>query len=189
MRLRAACLVLLTMVVPATAAESIADQAQHAYAMFAGGLSQQDFLSAQYGNALFSGIGGKWIRLNGPDSKTGVETYGADTAKFCKSAAAVTLSSTNAVSMTLSTNLDKNNFTQVYTLIAGSTFGEHTEALPYLAAIGLGPERTGPGVDQQRALALSLANGLMQIYRPSEDVLVMTRDRGYPIVLVRCPAN
>ena len=112
MRFRALCLALLTMIAPASAAESIADQAQHAYGLFAGGLSQQDFLSAQYGNKLFAGIGGNWVRLNGPDPKTGVETYGADTDNFCKSHAAVTLSSSNSMSMTLSTNLPKDNFTQ-----------------------------------------------------------------------------
>ena len=56
-----------------------------------------------------------------------------------------------------------------------------------LTAIGLGPEKTSPNIQQQRALLLSVANGLVQIYRPSQDILVMTRDRGYPIVLARCP--
>lgn len=188
MRVIACCLAVLALTAPVIAADSIADQASHAYALFAGGLSQQGFLDAQYGGHVFSGIAGNWVRLNGPDSKTGIETYGGDTQKFCATPAALTLDSTDPLSMTLTTNLKGANFTQTFTLIAGSTFAEHTDPKPYLAAIGLGPERTGPNIEQQRALLLSLANGLVQIYRPSEDVLVMTRDRGYPIIMARCPA-
>lgn len=172
---------------PTLAADGIADQASRAYGLFAGGLSQQGFLGAGYGNKLFANIGGKWVRLNGPDPKMGIETYGSDTQKFCASQAAVTLSSADPLSMTLSTNLKGANFSQSYTLVAGSTFGEHTDPGAYLGAIGLGMDKTGPNIEQQRALLLSLANGLVQIYRPSEDILVMTRDRGYPIVLARCP--
>jgi hypothetical protein len=182
------CLATLAVAAPAMAADDIADQASRAYQTFAGNLSQQDFLGAQYGNNLFAGVAGTWVRLNGPDPKAGIETYGADTKRFCASRAAVTLSSPNSWSLTVTTNLNGPNFSQVYTLIAGSTFGEHTDAEPYLTAIGLGPDKTGPNIDQQRALLLSLANGLVQMYRPSDDVLVMTRDRGYPIVLARCPA-
>src|SRR3569833_1193026 len=76
---------------PVFAADSIADQAEQAYAMFAGGLSQQAFLSAQYGDKLLANINGNWVRLNGPDPKSGAETYGADTARFCQSQAAVLL--------------------------------------------------------------------------------------------------
>ena len=173
---------------PVFAADSIADQAEQAYAMFAGGLSQQAFLSAQYGDKLLANINGNWVRLNGPDPKSGAETYGADTARFCQSQAAVTLKSDSPFTLTLTTNLKAANFSQQYSLIAGSTFGEHTDPAAYLGTLGLGPDKTGAAADQQRALLLSLANGLMQIYRPSPDVLVMTRDRGYPIVLVRCPA-
>ena len=187
MRLSAACLLLLCLTAPAAAADSIADQAEAAYARYAGGLSQEAFLSAQYGEKALKGIDGNWVRLNGPDNKTGTETYGADTEKFCKTPAAVTLASPNPLSLTLTTNLKGSNFTQEYLLISGSTFGEHTDPLAYLAAIGLGPDKTGPAIDQQRALALSLANGLVDIYRPSDDILVLTRDRGYPIVLARCP--
>ena len=187
MRLRAACLLLCLTVLPATAADSIADQAQSAYHAYAGGLSQRLFLSAQYGQTALLGVAGQWVRLNGPDNKSGAESYGADTTKFCASPAALTLSSPDPLTLTLGTNLKGPNFTQTYTLIAGTTFGEHTEAVPYLTAIGLGPDKAGDTVDQQRALALSVANGLVQIYRPSEDILVMTRDRGYPTVLARCP--
>jgi hypothetical protein len=172
---------------PGLGADSIADQASRAYGVFAGGLSQQAFLGAGYGNKLFADIAGSWVRLNGPDPKVGIETYGADTQKFCATSAAVTLASLDPLSMTLTTNLKGPNFSQVYTLIAGSTFGEHTDPETYLTAIGLGADRTGPNLEQQRALLLSLANGIVQIYRPSEDILVMTRDRGYPIVLARCP--
>jgi hypothetical protein len=183
------CLVLLAALTsPATAVDSIADQAAQAYATFTGGLSQQAFLGAQYGTTTFHNIAGNWVRLNGPDPKTGIETYGVDTNKFCKSQAALTLASANSYALTVSTNLKGANFSQQYTLIAGSTFGEYTEPNAYLAAIGLGPDKVGQNFDQQRALLISLANGLVQIYRPSDDVLVVTRDRGYPIVLARCPA-
>jgi hypothetical protein len=172
---------------PAFGADRIADQAAAAYQMFAGGQSQQEFLSAQYGQFALKGIAGNWVRLNGPASKTGIETYGSDTEKFCASPAALTLASPTPLTMTLTTNLKGGkNFTQEYSLIAGSTFGEHTDPGPYLDAVGLGADRTGDAADQQRALLLSFANGLVQIYRPSADVLVMTRDRGYPIVLARC---
>jgi hypothetical protein len=191
MRLSAAVFLLPLLVAPAfaAAASGIADQASAAYQLYAGGMSQQAFMSAKYGGKLFDTIAGNWVRLNGPDPKTGIETFGADTAKFCASAAALTLASPTPFTLRLSTNLKGSNFTQEYTLVAGSTFGEHTDPAPYLDAIGLGPEKTGDQADQQRALLLSLANGLVQIYRPSADVLVMTRDRGYPIVLARCPAK
>jgi hypothetical protein len=190
MRIAAASLLLAALAFPAAAAEpSIADQAQEAYAMFAGGMSQQSFLGAQYGRYALDGVAGNWVRLNGPDAKAGIETYGVDTARNCKTQAALTLASPTSLVLTLKTNLKGGNFTQEYSLIAGSTFGEHTDPGPYLGAVGLGPEHTGDQADQQRALLLSLANGLIQIYRPSADILVMTRDRGYPIVLARCPTD
>ncbi|MBI4920292.1 MAG: hypothetical protein HY834_00955 [Devosia nanyangense] len=189
MRLSATCLSLFMLTFPAAAAETIADQAQHAYDVFAGGLSQQAFLSAELGQTAFRNVAGNWVRLNGPDSKTGTETYGADTEKQCKTPATLTLASPTPMSLTLTTNLKGTNFTQSYELIAGSTFGEHTDPLSYFAAVGLGPDKVGDSFDQQRALLLSVANGLVQIYRPSDDILVLTRDRGYPIVLARCPAK
>jgi len=187
MRVAPLCFAVLAVMSPARADDTIADQASRAYELFAGGLSQQGFLGAEYGDKVFAGIAGDWVRLNGPDPKMGIETYGTDTQKFCATPAALTLSSANPLSMTLTTNLKGANFSQIYTLIAGSTFGEHTDAEAYLTAIGLGADKTGPNIEQQRALLLSLANGLVQIYRPSADILVMTRDRGYPIVLARCP--
>lgn len=189
MRAAVVCFAFLAAATPTIAAESIADQASRAYGLFAGGLSQEGFLGAHYGDKLFANIAGNWVRLNGPDPKMGIETYGGDTQKFCASPAAVTLNSIDPLSMTLTTNLKGDNFSQLYTLIAGATFGEHTEPGPYLKAIGLGPDKTSPNIEQQRALLLSLANGLVQIYRPSEDILVMTRDRGYPIVMARCPVE
>ena len=120
--------------------------------------------------------------------QSGIETYGSDTEKFCKTQAALTLGSANPFTLSLGTNLKGANFTQQYVLIAGSTFGEFTEPTAYLGAVGLGPDKVGGNFDEQRAVLLSLANGLVQIYRPSDDILVLTRDRGYPIVLARCPA-
>jgi hypothetical protein len=178
---------LIALASPAVAEESIADQAKKAYEIFAGGLSQQDFLAAHVGDKTFANIAGNWVRLNGPAPKTGIETYGTDTDKFCRSPAAITLGSPNPLVLTVSTNLKGPNFTQQYTLIAGTTFGEHTDPEPYLNALGLGPDKTGDQADAQRALLLSLTNGTVQIYRSSEDVLVIARERGYPIVLVRCP--
>ena len=78
------------------------------------------------------------------------------------------------------------NSAKTYTLVAGSTFSEYTDPASYFAAIGL--DKQGPEFDQGRAVALSLANGIVQIYRPSPDILVITRDRAYPTVLARCPA-
>ena len=182
----AICLALLAFAAPALADDTIADQAQKAFQLYAGGLSQQDFLTAKYGNDLFQGIAGNWVRLNGPDNKSGAETYGADTTKFCASHAAITLISLSPLALTLTTNLAGANFNQTYTMVAGSTFAEHTEPGPYLHAAGLGPDKTGDAADQQRAFLLSLANGQVQIYRPSPDILVMTRERGYPVVMARC---
>lgn len=190
MRLRAAALLVAVLAAPAMADDaSIADQAKTAYSMYAAGLSQQDFLTARYGKSLLANIAGNWVRLNGPEGASGIETYGADTDKFCKTNGALTLSSPGPLTLTLKTNLKGGNFTQQYTLIAGSTFGEYTEPNAYLDAIGLGPEKTGDQADQQRAVLLSLANGVVQIYRPSADILVITNDRSYPIVLARCPAG
>jgi hypothetical protein len=179
---------LIALASPALADDSIADQAKQAYEVFAGGLSQQDFLAAHFGDKTFAGIAGNWVRLNGLAPKTGIETYGVDTERFCKSPAAITLASSNPLVLTVTTNLKGANFSQQYSLIAGSTFGEHTEPMPYLQALGLGPDKAGDQADAQRALLLSLTNGVVQIYRPSEDVLVIARERGYPILLARCPS-
>jgi hypothetical protein len=188
MRLRAAATLALLAVAPAAAADSIADQATRAYDLFAGGMSQQQFLSATYGRKALDGIAGTWIRLDGPDGK-GSSSYGADTEKFCAGNARLTLASPDPLTLTLATNLPGDNFAQTYTLIAGATFAEHTDAVPYLRAIGLGDDSKAENLQDQRALALSIANGLLQLYRPSDDILVLTRDRGYPIVLARCPAT
>lgn len=78
------CLFFMLVSAPALAADGIADQAEQAYAMYAGGLSQQAFLSAQYGDALLANVAGNWVRLNGPDPRSGAETYGADTDRFSR---------------------------------------------------------------------------------------------------------
>jgi hypothetical protein len=178
-------LALACLATPVAAADSIADQARGAYQLFAGGMTEDSFMAAGYGKGVLDNVSGNWVRLNGP-AASGVETYGIDADKFCQTPAALTLGSPSDMVLTLNTNLVGANFTQQYTLVAGSTFAEHTDPAPYLAAVGLGPDKTGPQADQQRALLLSLANGTVQIYRPSPDVLVMTRDSGYPIVLARC---
>lgn len=187
MRLSAVLPVLLALGSPALAADSIADQAQQAYGVFAGGQSQLDFLSAKFGSAIFKEVAGNWVSLNGPAPGTGVETYGADTEKFCKGTGTLALTSPNVLTMTLTAKPATVEFSQTYTLISGSTFAESTDPAPYFAAIGLGPDKVGVQFEQQRAVALSLANGIVQIYRPSEDILVITRDKGYPTILARCP--
>jgi hypothetical protein len=188
MRPSALILVLISLASPVLAADSIADQAQAAFAVFAGGQSQDDFNTAGYGSVALSTIAGKWVALGGPAAGTGIETYGTDTAKFCKGAGAVTLASPDLLTLTLSAKPAATAFGQTYTLIAGSTFSEYTDPGDYFAAIGLGPDKVGPEFDQARAVALSLANGIVQIYRPSEDILVIARDKAYPTVLARCPA-
>jgi hypothetical protein len=173
---------------PAAAADSIADQAEAAFGVFAGGKSQLDFNAAGYGGTALANIAGKWVSLSGPANGTGIETYGSDTDKACKSSAVLTLASPAAVTLTLSAKPLDVAFTQTFTLVAGSTFSEYTDPQSYFAAIGLGPDKTGAQYDQSRAMALSLANGIVQIYRPSEDIVVITRDKAYPTVLARCPA-
>jgi hypothetical protein len=187
MRLSAVLPVLLALASPAPAADSIADQAERAYGVFAGGQSEVDYLSAKYGATLLKDVTGNWVSLNGPAPQTGVETYGADTEKSCKGAGTLTLASPNLLTLTLTAKPSTSEFSQTYTLIAGSVFAEHTDPASYFAAIGLGPDKVGPQFEQPRALALSLANGIVQIYRPSEDILVMTRDKAYPTILARCP--
>ncbi len=172
---------------PAAGADSIADQAASAYGIFAGNQAQPDFLGARYGEALFRDVAGSWVGLNGPAPGTGVETYGADTEKFCKGTGVLTLASADPLTLTLTANPTDRGFTQTYTLIAGATFAERTDPAEYLAAIGLGPDKTGAQFDARRAVALSLANGTVQIFRPSPDILVILRDKAYPTVLARCP--
>ncbi len=172
---------------PAAAADSIADQAARAYGLFAGNQAQADFLSARYGEVVFKDVAGDWVSLNGPAPRTGVETYGADTEKFCKGTGVLALASPEPLTLVLTARPVDTDFSQTYTLIAGATFAEYTDPSAYLAAIGLGPEKAGPQADAQRALALSLANGVVQIFRPSPDILVMLRDKAYPTVLARCP--
>lgn len=173
---------------PAAAADSIADQAQAAFDVFAGGQSQLDYAMTGYADALLRNVAGKWVSLGGPAPGTGIETYGADTEKSCKGSAVLTLASPDPLTLTLSAKPATTEFSQVYTLVAGSTFSEYTDPKPYFTAIGLGPDKTGPEADQRRAIALSLANGVVQIYRPSEDIVVIARDKAYPSVLARCPA-
>ena len=187
MRLVSLPLLFALLAAPAVAADTIADQAQQAYDVFAGGLAQADFLTARHGGSAFKDVAGSWVQLNGPKPDTGIETYGSDTEKFCKGPAVFVLASPDPLTLTLSAKPADLEFSQTYTLVAGATFAERTEPGPYFAAIGLGPEKAGPQFDQQRALALSQANGTVQIYRPSADILVFTRDRGYPTVLARCP--
>lgn len=182
-----ATLAFVLLAIPATAADTIADQAQAAFGVFAAGKSQPDFTLAGVGSVALKDIAGTWVSLNGPAPGTGIETYGADTEKFCKATGAVTLASTDPLTLTLSANPVGVEFSQTYTLIAGSTFSQYTAPTPYFEAIGLGPDKVGPEFNQSRALALSLANGIVQIYRPSADILVITRDKGYPTILARCP--
>ncbi|HWA18031.1 MAG TPA: hypothetical protein VG757_03480 [Devosia sp.] len=168
------------------AAQTVADQAERAYRVFAGGYSQPDFLGGRLAESLFEGATGKWARLSGPNGKTGVETYGPDRDRICSTGQAITIAIEGRFGASILSVAPSGNFTQHYTLVAGSTFAEHTDADEYLAAIGLGPDKTGANFDQRRALALVLVNGLVQIYRPSSDVIVITRDRGYPVLLARC---
>lgn len=180
-------LLVLAVASPAMAAPSIPDQASEAYRLFAGGLSQQAYVTGSYGANLLKDIGGNWVRLGGPDNKSGAETYGADYAKLCGGTGMVTLATPNQYTLNLTTNLSgPNNFTQQYSEVVGSTFGEFTDPAAYFKTLGLGPEKTGDTADQQRALLLSIANGMVNIYRPSPDILVMVHDRGYPLVLARC---
>lgn len=183
-----AVLAFALLAIPAAAADSIADQAHAAFDVFAAGQSQLDYNLAGYAGVLLKNIDGKWVSLAGPAPGTGIETYGADTEKSCKSPAVLTLASPDPLTLTLSAKPATAEFSQVYTLVAGSTFSEYTEPKAYFTAIGLGPDKTGLEADQSRAIALSLANGIVQIYRPSEDIVVISRDKAYPTILARCPA-
>lgn len=188
MRLSVLTLVLASICVPAVAADSIADQASAAFATFAGGQSQADYNTAKYGRAALRDIAGKYVSLNGPAAETGIETYGADTEKFCKGPGTFALASPDPLTMTITANPAGVIFSQTYTLVAGSTFSQYTDPDDYFPAIGLGSDKVGPQFDQGRAAALSLANGIVQIYRPSEDIVVIAREKAYPTVLARCPA-
>jgi len=187
MRLSVGALVLLVLAGPAFADETIADQAHAAYATFAGGLGAAQFVTAQYPRTALKNIEGTWAKLTGPDNKSGIESYGPDTDKACTSGSAAVLASPDPLTLNLTTKTPLGSFTQSYSFIGGTAFGEHVDINGYLAAIGLGPDQTGDAAAAQRALALSIVNGIVQIYRPSADILVMTRDRGYPLVLARCP--
>jgi hypothetical protein len=96
------------------------------------------------------------------------------------------LSSPDPLTLKLLAQPAEAGFTQTYTLVAGATFSEYTDPVEYFAAIGL--DKPGPEHDRARAVALEFANGIVQIYRPSADILVITRDKAYPTVLARCPA-
>jgi hypothetical protein len=181
-------LALALLCMPAMAADTIADQAQKAYDIFAGGFTKPDFQTPRYGAAVTVDVGGKWAVLNGPDPRTGRETYGADTERACASDNALVLSSPNQLTMVMTSNVNPDHpFSQSYTLISGTTFAERVDVEDYFAAIGLGPERVGQQFDRARALALSQSNGSVHIFRPSQDIIVLVRDRGYPTVLARCP--
>lgn len=188
MRLNVA-VTLVFLAAPATAADSIADQAQAAFDVFAAGQSQVDFNTKGTGRAVFNDIAGTWTSLGGPAAGTGIETYGLDTEKGCKTTGVFTLSSSNPLTLTMLAQPLGKPFEQIYTLISGTTYSAYTEPSAYFAAIGLGPEKVGNEFDTSRALALSVANGVVQVYRPSADIIVFTRDKGYPTVLARCPRS
>jgi hypothetical protein len=99
----------------------------------------------------------------------------------------LTLASPDAFTMTMTARPLDIEFSQTYTLVAGLVFAERTDPKTYFPAIGLGPEKTGPEFDQRRAMALAAANSMVQIYRPSADIVVMARGGSYPTVLARCP--
>lgn len=172
---------------PAVAAEAIADQASAAFQIFAGGKAQPDFASGAYGKGILGDVAGTWVALSGPQPGSGIETYGADVDRACVTPAAFKLASPNALTMTMTAKPLGKEFSQSYTLVIGAIFAERTDPEAYFAAIGLGPEKAGPEYDQRRAIALSAANGMVQIYRPSDDIIVLTRGGGYPTVLARCP--
>ncbi|MEQ1771447.1 MAG: hypothetical protein ABL879_16580 [Devosia sp.] len=183
---RLALLLVLSLIASPAAAQSVPDQAERAYKIFAGGLSQSDFLLGGQGRTAMDGTVGKWARLNGPDGRTGVESYGADRDRIC-AGAPISIKLVSPAVAEFGNNTPLGSFTQVYSYVAGATFAEHTDLVPYLAAIGLGPEKTGRSFDQARVTAMSIVNGIVQIYRPSPDILVITRDKGYPTILARCP--
>ena len=189
MRLAVLPLLLALIAGPVLAAEPIADQAKRAYDIFAGNLSQQDFMLAKHGNVAFGNVTGNWVRLSGPAAGTGIETYGVDTEKFCKTSGVFELASPDALTLKIAAHINGREFTQIYTLVAGATYAEYTDPVAYLTALGLGPDRVGAQFDQRRALALSQANSTVQIYRASEDIIVVARDRGYPTIFARCPKN
>jgi hypothetical protein len=172
----------------AQAADSVADQASRAFEIFAGGLSQPDFGTARYGRVLLAGIDGKWVSLNGPAPGTGIETYGPDRDKFCAGRAALTLGAPDPLTLSVTARPVEAEFTQTYTLISGSAFAERTDPASYFESIGLGADKVGPEMDQRRAVALSVANGTVHIFRPSDDILVIVRSGSYPTVLARCPS-
>lgn len=186
MRLRLA-LAFTVIALPAAAADSIADQAQRAYDLFAGNLTRQDFQTPRYGAAVTIDVAGKWAVLNGPDPKTGRESYGADTEKACAGRGALTLASPNGLTMVMTSNINPDQeFGQTYTYVAGTTFAERVDLDDYLKAIGLGPDKVGQQFERARAIALSQANGTVQLFRPSPDIIVLVRERAYPTVLARC---
>ena len=174
---------------PAIGADDIADQASKAFQIFAGSKSQPDFATGGYGKSLLGDVAGTWVALSGPQPGSGIETYGADVDRTCATPAAFKLASPNPLTMTMTAKPLDKEFSQSYTLVVGSIFAERTEPEPYFAAIGLGPEKVGPEFDQRRAVALSIANSMVQIYRPSVDIIVLTRGGNYPTVLARCPKS
>jgi hypothetical protein len=177
----------LVLCAPVHAADSLADQAAYAVDVFAGGAAAALYAETAYGRVAFDNIAGQWASLTGPDPRSGADSYGAAAEKACASSSVLTLASPDFITLTISGTPLDTEFRQIYTQIAGTTFSEFTEPHSYFAAVGLGPDKRGPEADRGRALALSLANGVVQIYRPSPDILVMTRDKGYPRILARCP--
>jgi len=174
---------------PGLAAGTVADQASLAFSIFAGGKSQPDFMSATYGKAALADIAGKWVNLNGPAPDSGIDAYGTDVEKYCAGAAALTLASPDPWTMKMTAKPLDAEFSQTYTLVAGAAFAERTEPMAYFNAIGLGPDKTGPDFDRRRAMALAAANGMVQLYRPSPDIIVLVRGGAYPTVLARCPKS
>ena len=66
-----AILAFTLLALPAAAADSIADQAQSAFATFAGGKAQLDFNLGRYGTVSLRDIAGTWVSLAGPAAGTG----------------------------------------------------------------------------------------------------------------------
>ncbi len=128
----------------------------------------------------------KWARLSGPDPKTGVESYGGDTGReYAPAPQAVTIATPAPLTA------DFRQHCRWRQLHPDLQFRRRRDLLRNISTLEphsggtrsrLGQGWTTPSSSSGSRRCRS-STGLVQIYRPSPDILVLTRDQRLSLIL------
>ncbi len=170
---------------PALAQPSLFTQAQSARQIFALGLDDGGLLDGSYYDLLTQGLDGQWANttyLLAPGD--GEARFAELTARSC-----TTLPTTIAVRRPLTIVLTSGRppdqmFDVTYVYQGGTGFSAQADTTAFLRRLGILDARDA--MRSSQILALGNVNADVSIFRPYEDVLVITRLRGLSEVYVRC---